>query len=162
MFTGKKQISIEMGARLVDQRKTKENLKVVMIEVCDDWKIPKSKVRTVVTDGGANIKAAAKEVFGVEKHVTCLAHQLNNIGQKVIGNSAPVVPSEVEVVQPEICEDEDEDDEWDENNVEDNPVKPTIMKVKRIVRFFRVKLHQQSCDISNPMSKESLTANASN
>ena len=144
-LTGKEQLSIEIAARLLTQRKTKEYLIEVLTEICNDWKIKRERVRGVTTDGGANIKAAVKSLFGEDKHVTCLAHLLNGIGQKVIGNHA-APPSEVELTAAEASRgpaDDGEDDDGDfdvdaeEREARGHPRKELIVKTKKIVRFFK-------------------------
>jgi len=51
--------SFELGAIPMATRKTKENIRKAMRDCCAKWKIMYSKVRAVITDGGANIKEAA-------------------------------------------------------------------------------------------------------
>ncbi|KAK3932992.1 E3 SUMO-protein ligase ZBED1 [Frankliniella fusca] len=143
-------ISVELAAHPMPQRKTKENLVTVMSKLCEDWNIDTEKVSAVVTDGGANIRAAVKDYFGAEKHVSCFAHALNGIGQTVIElHSKRPVPTEVEEedAQPEteIPENEEDiDDPEDANQGDDEEeeflptsLKALLKKVKRIVLFFR-------------------------
>lgn len=144
-------ISVELTAHPMPQRKTQVNLVEVMGKLCEDWHINPEKVSAVVTDGGANIKAAVREHFGPEKHVPCFAHALNGIGQAVIElHSTRPVPTEVEEQdarpENEIPENEEEIDdpedadqggENDDNMLIPTSLKDLLKKVKRIVRFFR-------------------------
>jgi len=139
---GKRQISIELCARPMEERKTTENLKRVLREIFEEWGIDISRITAGVTDGGNNIKNAVKELLGAEKHVSCFAHLLNNIGQRVIGNQGVPPPSEAEPVavaggedDPEAGEDFDEDDE--EREGARNPLRALVVKLKKIVRFFK-------------------------
>lgn len=108
-----------------------------MQKVCQEWGIDKKKVRAVVTDGGGNIKKAAKDEFGAEKHIACISHRLNLIGQLLIGNTARPVPSEETNPPPEVSEVEDEDMVDNEPNAAPGTVRELVQKVKRIVRFFK-------------------------
>ncbi|XP_014214247.1 zinc finger BED domain-containing protein 1-like [Copidosoma floridanum] len=56
-----------------------------MRSVNEEWGIEVDKVNGITTDGGANIKGAAKEVYGVNKHFSCMDHILNLIGSKALG-----------------------------------------------------------------------------
>ncbi|KAK3921528.1 E3 SUMO-protein ligase ZBED1 [Frankliniella fusca] len=140
---GKNTISIELCARPMDERKTKENLKRVLNEICEEWGINFPRVRAVTTDGGANIKGAVKELFGADKHVTCFAHILNLTGQRAIGNQG-VLPSEagpVEAIAAQEAEADDagEDFEDDAEQLEGErlPLRALVLKLKRIVRYFK-------------------------
>lgn len=126
------------------ERKTSANLQVALRGFCDDWKIELERVRLVITDGGANIKAAVKAVFGPMKHLTCISHTVNNIGQKVIGNTAPPPPSEVELTQVPVDPEEEQEQErteeeidMEELNAAPGSIREVLVKVKKIVRFFR-------------------------
>ncbi|KAK3929828.1 Zinc finger BED domain-containing protein 4 [Frankliniella fusca] len=118
-------------------------LHALLLWICDDWNIKRERVRGVTTDGGANIKAAVKTLFCEDKHVTCLAHILNGIGQKVIGNHAGP-PSELEptAAQPSRADRGDDDDgdfgmEEEEREARGHPRRELIVKTKKIVRFFK-------------------------
>ncbi|KAK3913135.1 E3 SUMO-protein ligase ZBED1 [Frankliniella fusca] len=142
---GKQQMSLELATKFLTQRKTTEYLAGVLREICDKWSMRLDRVRGVTTDGGANIKAAVKQVFGVDKHVHCLAHQLNGIGQKVIGNKS-TPPSEVEMTPAEVAAaaaraEEDADGDFDfeaeEAEASGNMRRSILLKTKKIVRFFK-------------------------
>ena len=130
------------------ERKTIANLRAAMRELCTEWHIDKSKVEAVTSDGGANIKAAVREEFGAEKNINCVAHLLNHVGQGALGWELSKAPSELEPHEVQIVpENEDEADALLENvtdapdgNEEDGihlSLQHLLMKVKRIVRFFR-------------------------
>jgi len=137
-FAGAKSKTVELCCRVMDEKKTEENLVVAIRGFCEEFKIKFEKVRAAVTDGGANIKNACKTLFGAEKHVPCTAHKLNTIGQKSIGNSA-AVPSERQAPTPDEAEEEDDDgDLFNEvEEAEESSLRELITKVKKIVRFFK-------------------------
>lgn len=87
---------MEIAARPMFERKTSANLQTVMQEICTEWKVDVNRVRGVVTDGGANIKAAVRALFGADKHIECAAHLLNSIGQAALGLQESKRPSEEE------------------------------------------------------------------
>ncbi|KAL1472995.1 hypothetical protein MTO96_022578 [Rhipicephalus appendiculatus] len=72
-----------------------------MRDLCDEWHIDEA----IVTDGGKNIKEAVRDEFGADKHVSCVAHLLKQVGQATIRLEVRKVPSELEthkiVVVPE-------------------------------------------------------------
>ncbi|KAK3928324.1 E3 SUMO-protein ligase ZBED1 [Frankliniella fusca] len=136
--------AFELGARFLMERKTTENLRVAFRSFCEDWKIEYDNVRLVVTDGGANIKAAVKAEFGPGKHLSCMSHQFNNIGQKIIGNEPLPVPSERVTPTAPAPAAEEEDEDPDEEVLEaeaaaagPGTIREVMVKVKKIVRFFR-------------------------
>ena len=118
-------------------------------DIWTDSKNMQSFFKAIVTDGGSNIRAAVRDEFGSDKHISCAAHLLNSVGQAVLRGKVTPVPSEAsssEVV--EVPEDEDEaaalqevDEEGSTPAVNDSgtptEVWPLIMTVKRTVRFFR-------------------------
>ncbi|XP_052131150.1 E3 SUMO-protein ligase ZBED1-like [Frankliniella occidentalis] len=135
---GCKTRSYELGARHMEERKTAENIRAAIRDVCNDWQIDRSKVRACVTDGGANIKAAAKAEFGADRHITCVCHQLNLIGQKAIGNMDAKPPSEMDAVASDLPEDEDDLDEEEMGPAPPpDSLRAILIKVKKTVRFFR-------------------------
>ncbi|XP_037554863.2 zinc finger BED domain-containing protein 4-like [Dermacentor silvarum] len=145
---GNKLVNVEIGVKYVPERKTSMNLRVAMRELCDEWNIDYKKVRAVVTDGGQYIKAAVREEFGADKHISCVAHLLNQVGQAAIGLAVSKAPSELEahefVVVPEneqdaeaLLEDVPDADDADDDGTPLVNLRPLLTKVKRIVRFFR-------------------------
>lgn len=48
--------SIELGAYPMDERKTIENLKNKLRDICNTWGLDEDKISAVVSDGGANTK----------------------------------------------------------------------------------------------------------
>ncbi|XP_014207651.1 uncharacterized protein LOC106638802 [Copidosoma floridanum] len=135
--SGSEITTFEIGARQMDQRTTTANLVVAMREMCrDDWKINYNKVRAVVTDGGANIKAAAKQEFGAGKHLSYLSHRFDLIGQKAIGNIS-TLPSERTSPEPEVPDDEDDIDDEVEVEAGSTNFRTILNKVKRKVTFFK-------------------------
>ncbi|KAH7948925.1 hypothetical protein HPB49_003563 [Dermacentor silvarum] len=140
-------VNVETGVKHMPERKTSLNIRVAMRELCDEWNIDHKKVRAVITDGGQNIKAAVREEFGADKHISCVAHRLNQVGQAAIGLAMSKAPSELEarevLVVPENEEDaavlEDVPDAYapDDDGSPLVDLRPLLMKVKRIVRFFR-------------------------
>lgn len=70
---------IFLGVEELEERHTSDYIVSCMEDILSDWDIPIVKVVAIVTDGGANIVAACKTMFGEDKHLTCFAHQLNTI-----------------------------------------------------------------------------------
>ncbi|KAH7978941.1 hypothetical protein HPB49_007452 [Dermacentor silvarum] len=144
---GTELVNVETGVKHMPERKTSLNIRVAMRELCDEWNIDHKKVRTVITDGGQNIKAAVREEFGADKHISCVAHLLNQVGQAAIGLAMSKAPSELEarevLVVPEneedaaVLEDVPDADAPDDDGSPLVDLRPLLMKVKRIVRFFR-------------------------
>lgn len=58
-------------------------LYIVLDELCEKWKINKQRIVIIVTDNGANIVAAINISFGA-KHLSCFAHIINLIAQKLV------------------------------------------------------------------------------
>ncbi|KAK3929562.1 E3 SUMO-protein ligase ZBED1 [Frankliniella fusca] len=122
---------VEIGARPMPEKKTIENLRVALREICAEWRIDYDRVCAVVTDGGANIKGAVRDEFAGVKHISCVAHRLNMIGHSALHFKVPKLPSEVE---PEnALREEDIADSLDATT----DITLLIQKVKKIVRFFR-------------------------
>ncbi|KAK3933312.1 E3 SUMO-protein ligase ZBED1, partial [Frankliniella fusca] len=134
---GSKIRSFELGARLMEERKTEQNISAAIRKICEEWQIDSNKVRACVTDGGANIRAAARAEFGDSKHIVCVCHRLNLIGQKAIGNMNAKPPSEQEAAQHDLPEDEEDLDVEGEEEAGADPLRALIIKVKKTVRFFR-------------------------
>ena len=103
-------MSVDLCAKLLTERKNIPYLRRALNEVCCEWNINHDQIVAVVTDGGANIKGAVREEFGVLKHISCIAHLINCIGQDCIGLHSVhtyQVPSETEAVR-EIPDNEEE------------------------------------------------------
>jgi len=56
----------------------------VLLEICDEWQIPLTKITAVVTDHAANIIKAVKDTFGQKKSIGCFAYQLNLVVQSAL------------------------------------------------------------------------------
>lgn len=93
LFIGTIIESIDLCAKQLTERKTISYLRQALRDVCLDWKISKEKISAVVTDGGANIKGAVREEFGVLRHISCMGHLINGIGQACVGLHNFKVPS---------------------------------------------------------------------
>lgn len=140
--------SVELGVRFMPERKTADNIGTAIREVCAEWRIDiDNQVTGVTTDGGANVKAAVRQVFGTEKHITCAGHVINNIGQAVLGMDVTPKPSEATPAQAvadalvdeedDAADDESEDQTQAAPQPEETSVRSLMVEVKRIVRFFR-------------------------
>ena len=137
-------VIVEIGAHPMPQRKTIEHLKNALRHLCGEWQIEYEKVQAVVSDGGQNIKMAIRQEFGVDKHISCAGHLLNNIGHAALGYKTVTPSSELEpqenilvpVEEEEALDILDEDDNEEEVTVITS-VKDLIYKTKRIVKFFR-------------------------
>ncbi|KAK3911435.1 Zinc finger BED domain-containing protein 4 [Frankliniella fusca] len=134
---GKDMISVELCAKPLDTRSTIPHLRTALRDVCTTWGIKDEAIIAFVTDGGANIKGAVREEFGVLKHVTCFAHQLNGIGQAAIGLHTTTVPSEAGAVPRDIPDNEDDLDDDDVQGDGSGSLKDLIIRTKKIVRFIR-------------------------
>lgn len=115
-------VSVEIGAVRLLERKTIPYLRRVIQKLSSEWNIKNENVRAAVTDGGANIKGAVKEEFP-HRHLTCIGHLLDNVGQKVMKPTATYsVPSEREDATPEVdlpetesdTDEDDNEDEWED------------------------------------------------
>lgn len=62
-------------------------LSSVLLEVCEEWQIPLTKITAVVTDHAANIIKAVKDTFGQKKLLGCFAHQLNLVVQSAFNEA---------------------------------------------------------------------------
>lgn len=141
-------VSVEIGAYRLTQRKTTPYLRSVLSKICDSWNIKKENVKGCCTDGGLNIKNAAKEEFP-NRHVTCIGHLLDNVGQKVMKPHKPkILPSDVELseataqvqepnVENESDLDDDENDENWEDVIDNSSLAEVVKKLKKTVRFFK-------------------------
>ncbi|XP_055545356.1 E3 SUMO-protein ligase ZBED1-like [Wyeomyia smithii] len=79
--------SMALTAHPLDQAHTKEYIAGMLRNVCVEWNIDLDKVSVIVTDGGANIVSAAKNVFGDARHVICVDHSLSRITTVAIDQS---------------------------------------------------------------------------
>ena len=102
---------VELAAHPMPQRKTIENLRKVIRDICGEWQIEYSQVRACVTDGGANIKGAVRAEFGADKHISCAGHMLNNIGEAVLKFEIRKPPSEQEPHEALLLDVPDDEDE---------------------------------------------------
>lgn len=91
-----------------------------LLKVFDDWKI-NNKVVAIVTDSGANIKAAIKKL-NVIPHVPCTAHKLNLVVTKSLQMSINAHEN-----------DEDEIVDWD--GIKD--LNALLKKCRSIVTYFK-------------------------
>lgn len=129
---------MELGAYDMDERKTAENLAYRLRTVCNEWGLVDDHISSIVSDSGANIKAAIKAEFGERKHISCFGHTLNNIGQIVIENNCTAAASET----AQILDFSDEESILNDTAEivdlsEATPLRQHLRKVKYIVRFFK-------------------------
>ncbi|XP_043464501.1 uncharacterized protein LOC122499959 [Leptopilina heterotoma] len=61
--------SVTIGAKPMAERKTTENLCVILKDLISEWSIQPDHVKAVLTDNAANIVNACKIVFGDNKHI---------------------------------------------------------------------------------------------
>lgn len=89
-----------------------------------------------------------REEFGILKHISCIAHLINGIGQECIGLHNYKVPSEAENTReiPDNEEDFELDDKIESQELEGDGdlLKGLVMKVKHLVRFFRKSVNATS------------------
>ena len=62
-----------------------DNLSIILTGLCLEWGLDLDNVKAVITDNGANIVGACKNVFGASKHISCLAHNLNIVVTNTLG-----------------------------------------------------------------------------
>ncbi|KAH6931867.1 hypothetical protein HPB50_001198 [Hyalomma asiaticum] len=140
--------NVETGVAFIPEGKTSRDLSVAMRDLCNQWRIDQAKVRVVVTDGGETIKAAVHDVFGADKHVSCVAHVLNQVGEAALGLEVSKVPSELEAHEFLLVPENEQEAEPGLEDVVDADcggadatsiaaIRTLLMKVKRIVHFFR-------------------------
>lgn len=55
-----------------------------MSQICLQWELDLSQIKAVITDRGANIKKAYKDLFGAEKHLSYFAHFINTVTTNAI------------------------------------------------------------------------------
>ncbi|XP_058817549.1 uncharacterized protein LOC131680853 [Topomyia yanbarensis] len=79
--------SIALVARPLEGSHTKEHLAAEIHSLCTEWWIDVLKISVFVTDGGANIVAAAKAVVGEKRHFVCVDHTLSRMTTVAIENS---------------------------------------------------------------------------
>lgn len=120
------------------ERKTTENLCVILKDLISEWSIQPGNVKAVLTDNAANIVNACKIVFGDNKHIACFAHSLNIVAQ----NSLNLRKSSLENNQDSLPENSDDDNDLsdDDQGNENNNIsylKTVVRKIKKIVTFFR-------------------------
>lgn len=129
--------SIELDAYPMDERKTTDNIQRTLRDICTDWGLTDEKISAIVSDAGANIKNAIRNEFGEWKHVSCFAHSINNIAQRVIDiNISTSAACSVQFL--DISTDEDlQDIEVLDDNIERTPLRKLLQKVKSIARFFK-------------------------
>ena len=136
--------SVIIGAMPMPERKTIDNLSLIIDRLCYEWGIKPENVKAVISDNGANIVGACKNIFGTSEHIACFAHNLNIVVTNALGlyksskeDGEPVIPL------PDSDDSDDDERQDDEVNEAHTPVpelasfKETIRKIKRIVGFFR-------------------------
>jgi len=62
------------------ERHTSEVIEKWMRVILQNWHIDDQKI-VVVTDNGANIKKAVKDIFGDARHIACFAHSINLVAE---------------------------------------------------------------------------------
>ena len=65
---------------------TAEYISNTLTNIFNEWGVPISKIRCIVTDNGANMVAGAKAVVGERNHLPCFAHTINLVVQTVLEN----------------------------------------------------------------------------
>ena len=67
----------------IDEEHTSENLAMHLEQKLAFWRIPKEKIFAVVTDNGANIVKAVKDIAKL-RHVPCFAHTLHLVVSQAV------------------------------------------------------------------------------
>ncbi|XP_050340894.1 zinc finger BED domain-containing protein 4-like [Bactrocera neohumeralis] len=133
--------TVELGAYLMEERKTIENLSLKLRNICNDWGLDDSKIAAFISDGGANIKGAIKSEFGDGKHISCFGHVINNIGQRLIEvNITPPASESQNQVSDLPADENDAIDNLEDlitDHTEQSSLRELLSKVKQIVTFFR-------------------------
>ncbi|XP_023211757.1 zinc finger BED domain-containing protein 1-like [Centruroides sculpturatus] len=76
--------SVALGVKELQDRHTADYISEILQSMCDEWGIEKHQVMAVVTDNGANVSKAVKDLFGRDKHLRCFAHTLNLVAVKAV------------------------------------------------------------------------------
>ena len=126
--------SVIIGAKSISQTKTIENLSIILMRFCLEWGFNLENVTAVITDNEENVVGACKDVFGVSKHIVCLAHNLDIAVRNAIGLYKSSKDDEHQPLPDNV---DSEDDELHDPDPVIQPFKETIRKIKKIVGFFR-------------------------
>ncbi|XP_033218370.1 uncharacterized protein LOC117173835 [Belonocnema kinseyi] len=135
--TGMEMKSVQIGDRPVPERKTIENLANILRVLCLDWELDIANVKAIVTDNGPNVLGACKQVLSAQKHISCLAHNLNLAVTDALGlykTNNQMDQEEVPLPLPVFEDNEDEEDQIIlDVDVEDTGLKDDLPSFKRVV-----------------------------
>lgn len=76
-FEGIKTVNCNIATRDLTKRHTAEYLSKILLAVLEEWNIPISKIRCIVTDNGANMVDAVNLVVTQKNHLPCFPHTIN-------------------------------------------------------------------------------------
>ncbi|XP_046744289.1 E3 SUMO-protein ligase ZBED1-like [Diprion similis] len=79
--------SANIGVVPLSESHTSAYIAKVICESLSDWNISTDSISLMVTDNGANMVAAAREVFGSSRHIGCIGHTLNLIVTQAVAAS---------------------------------------------------------------------------
>ncbi|XP_022180699.1 zinc finger BED domain-containing protein 1-like [Myzus persicae] len=126
-----------LTTRKLESNHTAQYLSGVLTDIIREWKI-NTKVVAIVTDSGANIKAAIK-LLGID-HIPCAAHQLNNAVKNALKS-------------------EFEEDDIDTNQTEEVDMMKLVKMCRSIVGHFKHSevstriLHEKQKQLNSPVLK---------
>jgi len=73
--------STTIGVTEITERHTSEVIGKWMRVILQNWHIDDQKIVVVITDNGANIKKAVKDIFGDARHIAGFAHSINLVAE---------------------------------------------------------------------------------
>ncbi|XP_033229761.1 zinc finger BED domain-containing protein RICESLEEPER 3-like [Belonocnema kinseyi] len=114
----------------------------------DDWGLDIANVKAIVTDNKPNVVGACKQAVSAQKHISCLAHNLNLAVTDALGlykTNNQIDQEEVPLPLPVFEDSEDEEDQIilgvdvEDRGLDDDlpSFKRVVSKIKKIVNFFR-------------------------
>ncbi|KAL1489200.1 hypothetical protein ABEB36_014133 [Hypothenemus hampei] len=81
--------SISLGVKDLTPHHTAEHISKDFEAILESWDLSKNKIISVTTDNGANIVAGVNLLLASKnKHVSCLAHNINFVVTKALGSEA--------------------------------------------------------------------------
>lgn len=85
--------TVNVGVKPLHSSHTGETIKNELDKVLEEWEIPKQKIILTVTDNGSNMVLGSHLFNGKNRHITCFAHSLNLVVEKVLkhANALPLL-----------------------------------------------------------------------
>lgn len=83
---GIKLAACNIAVRELKSNHTAQYIVEILREILTDWNIELTKIRTIVTDNGTNMVAAAKSLVGEKNQLPCFAHTINLVVEIALEN----------------------------------------------------------------------------